>query len=227
MALRLFDLTKTECRSLCWCTPVRGLGRKLTALRKQHPPIDVTDTAAEIVEDVTTPGGGHLRAAAFVRQTRSGRARRYLVQVLMRVRSGEQPRHPHGVRRGLQGEKFLAFLERVLPQRKESVPIRICAELSYDLAQKRSLFNLPVELVSETDKDKRLRGARLSGIELSFEADDNPFDHLHIAVTDSGKRLRVRFGARDRVSLGNDPVGVVYRRANEIAGLFLEEVKRE
>ncbi len=226
MALDLFDLSKTECRFLCCCTPVRGLGRKVQTLRKQYPPANEADTAAEIAEDIATPSGGRLYAAAFLRRTGGGPSTRYTLQFLLRIRrAGDGARRRRGARSGPGGRQFLAFVDEVLPKRRQPRSVRICAELRYDLAQKRPVFNLPVQLVSERDKDKKLSGARLSGIELSFHGEDSPFDHFRIAVTEAPDRVWLWFGARERVSLGDDPVGVAYARAREIAALFLEEVK--
>jgi hypothetical protein len=162
-----------------------------------------------------------------VRRTGSGPGTRYLLQLLLRVTRGDDG-HEASSSRGAKaksGGDFLSFIEEMLPERKEPMPVRLCAELCFDAAGKRPVFNLPVQLMSETEKGRRLRGAHLTGIELRFEGDDNPFDHLRIAVTRPPEQVWVRFGARDKFALGDDPVGAAYTRARRLANLFLEEVK--
>jgi hypothetical protein len=86
------------------------------------------------------------------------------------------------------------------------------------------VFELPVEVVSPDDKQHKLRGARLEGLEFSFLGSGVPVEGLRIRVDASEQRVHVRIEGRGMLTLGHDPMRVVHDRAERLALSFTEEV---
>jgi len=222
----LLDLSATRCSWLCWCTPVSGVSDIVESVAKRWPPSSRRE-AARAVEDIASPDGDHLTvAAALGRERRRGQTR-YLLRVSARTSNVASVTRAGGQRgRCLESSVVAPFLEKLLPAgtRRRRRQVRFCAEFAFDLAKRRPVFELPVEVVSPDDKQHKLRGARLEGLEFSFLGSGVPVEGLRIRVDASEQRVHVRIEGRGMLTLGHDPMRVVHDRAERLALSFTEEV---
>ena len=226
--MRLLDLSTTHCLWLCWCTPATGVSRTLDSIRRRWPS-DSEDEVAGVTEAASPAEGRQVTIRAALTREESEKRASCLLRMHLRVSVAPGQESPSSGRRSLRSGSAVPFLEAVLPEssRKKERRVRFCGEFEYRLDQRRSVFELPVSLVSPAGADQRTSGARLDGLMLSFPESEAGMESLRISVDGKRKRVGLRFEGRGRLLLGNDPVGVVHREAERLTLAFTQEVASE